>query len=155
MLKRAAVLMHHNSRHSHPLIACRIGACCREGHTRYTPNTGTAALRQAICDKLQVDNGLRYTPGDIVVSNGAKQAIWQALLATCAEGDEVGSVYAEDDDVHALEFTEVHMSAGQLARDSPAYVHCYANHQVLHHAIIGLLYRSTCLRTGHPEPLVI
>jgi Aminotransferase class I and II len=70
-------------------FACLRYACCREGHTRYTPNTGTAALRQAICDKLHADNGLTYGPGDIVVSNGAKQAIWQALLATCAEGDEV------------------------------------------------------------------
>lgn len=65
---------------------------CREGHTRYTPNTGTAALRQAICDKLHADNGLSYGPGDVVVSNGAKQAIWQALLATCAEGDEVCTI---------------------------------------------------------------
>lgn len=63
----------------------------RHGHTRYTPNTGTSALRQAICDKLAADNGLSYGPGDVVVSNGAKQAIWQALLATCAEGDEVRS----------------------------------------------------------------
>lgn len=62
---------------------------CREGQTRYTPNTGTSALRAAICDKLQQDNGLTYGPGDIVVSNGAKQSIWQALLATCSEGDEV------------------------------------------------------------------
>ena len=75
---------------------------CREGHTRYTPNTGTAALRQAICDKLQADNGLHYGPGDVVVSNGAKQAIWQALLATCAEGDEVGplSTYDDNDESH-------------------------------------------------------
>lgn len=64
-------------------------AAIREGHTRYTPNTGTAALRQAICAKLAADNGLQYSSADIVVSNGAKQAIWQALLATCSEGDEV------------------------------------------------------------------
>lgn len=64
-------------------------AACRGGHTRYTPNTGTAALKEAICAKLKADNGLEYSPSDIVVSNGAKQAIWQALLATCSEGDEV------------------------------------------------------------------
>lgn len=64
-------------------------ATCRGGHTRYTPNTGTAALKEAICAKLKADNGLEYSPADIVVSNGAKQAIWQALLATCSEGDEV------------------------------------------------------------------
>ncbi len=54
---------------------------------------GTSALRAAICDKLQQDNGLTYGPGDIVVSNGAKQSIWQALLATCSEGDEVSLTF--------------------------------------------------------------
>ena len=62
----------------------------RTGITRYTPNAGTPALRAAIADKLRKENGLsNVTAGDVVVSNGAKQSIWQALLATCAEGDEV------------------------------------------------------------------
>lgn len=42
-----------------------------------------------MCAKLQEDNGLTYTPNEIVLSNGAKQSVWQALLATCSEGDEV------------------------------------------------------------------
>ena len=61
----------------------------RTGVTHYTPNTGTAALRAAIAEKLAAENGLQYAPNEIVVSNGAKQAIWQALLATCSPGDEV------------------------------------------------------------------
>lgn len=36
------------------------------------------------------DNGLQYSPDEIVVSNGAKQSIWQAVLATVSPGDEVG-----------------------------------------------------------------
>ena len=64
-------------------------AACRTGKTHYTPNTGTLALRQAICDKLLQDNSLEYDPSQIVVSNGAKQSIWQAVLAVCSEGDEV------------------------------------------------------------------
>lgn len=60
----------------------------REGHTRYTPNTGTSELLAAICKKLLEENGIRYKPSEVVVSNGAKQSIWQALLATCGEGDE-------------------------------------------------------------------
>jgi aspartate/glutamate/aspartate-prephenate aminotransferase len=71
-----------------PVVAAGVEAL-RRGLTRYTPNTGTSALRQAICAKLLTENGLSYAPGEVVVSNGAKQAIWQALLATCAEGDEV------------------------------------------------------------------
>lgn len=61
----------------------------REGHTRYTPNTGTMELRTAICHKLKEENGLSYTPDQIVVSNGAKQSIVQAVLAVCSPGDEV------------------------------------------------------------------
>lgn len=59
------------------------------GNTKYTPNTGTSSLRAAICDKLRIDNGLTYTPTEIVVTNGAKQAIWQAILACVSPGDEV------------------------------------------------------------------
>lgn len=61
----------------------------RTGITHYTPNTGTAALRSAIAQKLEQENGVSYAPNEVVVSNGAKQAIWQALLATCSPGDEV------------------------------------------------------------------
>ncbi|KAL3149289.1 Aspartate aminotransferase, cytoplasmic isozyme 1, variant 2 [Trebouxia sp. C0010 RCD-2024] len=61
----------------------------RTGITHYTPNTGTLALRQAICNKLLQDNSLEYNHAQIVVSNGAKQSIWQAVLAVCSEGDEV------------------------------------------------------------------
>ena len=61
----------------------------RTGRTHYTPNTGTLPLRQAICHKLQQENGLEYAANQIVVSNGAKQSIWQALLAVCSEGDQV------------------------------------------------------------------
>lgn len=61
----------------------------RTGVTRYTPNTGTPALRAAIAAKLTNENGVATTPGDVVVSNGAKQAVWQALLAAVSPGDDV------------------------------------------------------------------
>ena len=59
------------------------------GKTTYTPNTGTPALRAAIADKLRTDNGLEYGADEVVVSNGAKQSIWQAVLACVSPGDEV------------------------------------------------------------------
>ena len=59
------------------------------GFTKYTPNAGIPELRQAIADKLGVDNGLNYRAGQIVVSNGAKHACYNAILATCQPGDEV------------------------------------------------------------------
>lgn len=60
-----------------------------EGYTRYTPNAGTLELRTAICHKLKEENGLSYTPDQILVSNGAKQSCVQAVLAVCSPGDEV------------------------------------------------------------------
>ncbi|OAE30047.1 hypothetical protein AXG93_4908s1140 [Marchantia polymorpha subsp. ruderalis] len=56
--------------------------------TRYTPNAGTMELRKAICHKLQEENGLTYKPDEILVSNGAKQSIAQAVMAVCSPGDE-------------------------------------------------------------------
>ncbi|KAM1068280.1 hypothetical protein ACFX2A_000261 [Malus domestica] len=73
-----------------PSIVAEAGInAIREGFTRYTPNAGTLELRQAICHKLKEENGITYTPDQIVVSNGAKQSIVQAVLAVCSPGDEV------------------------------------------------------------------
>lgn len=60
-----------------------------EGFTKYTPAAGTIQLRKAIADKLKNDNGISYEPTDIVVSNGAKQSIVNALCAVINPGDEV------------------------------------------------------------------
>lgn len=59
------------------------------GMTHYTPVAGTMALRQAICDKLLRDQHLRYTPADIVVSNGAKHSLFNVFQAILDPGDEV------------------------------------------------------------------
>ncbi len=60
-----------------------------KGMTRYTPASGTPELRQAICRKLSDDNGLSYKPDQIIVCNGAKQALLGAFLAVLNPGDEV------------------------------------------------------------------
>ncbi len=59
------------------------------GHTRYTEVGGTAALRAAIAAKLSRENGLSYAPREIIVSNGAKHSIWNALFTMLEPGDEV------------------------------------------------------------------
>jgi aspartate aminotransferase len=59
------------------------------GFTKYTPSSGIPELRQAIAEKLAADNGLSYRAGQIVCSNGAKHACYNAILATCQPGDEV------------------------------------------------------------------
>lgn len=60
-----------------------------KGLTKYTPASGTATLKKVICDKLKRDNGLDYSPANIVVSNGAKHALFNAMQAIIEEGDEV------------------------------------------------------------------
>jgi aspartate aminotransferase len=59
------------------------------GFTKYTPSSGIPELRQAISEKLAADNQLSYRASQIVVSNGAKHACYNAILATCQPGDEV------------------------------------------------------------------
>lgn len=58
------------------------------GETLYTAAAGTPALRAAIAAKFQRENGLVYAPDEIVVANGAKQIIFNALMATLNDGDE-------------------------------------------------------------------
>ena len=61
----------------------------RDNYSRYSPVPGYANLREAIAAKLQRENGLHYTPAEIVVSNGAKQGVCNAVLALVDEGEEV------------------------------------------------------------------
>lgn len=61
----------------------------REGFTRYTPAAGIPELKEAICMKLDRDNELQYEPADVIVSNGAKHSIYNALQALVDDGDEV------------------------------------------------------------------
>lgn len=57
--------------------------------TTYSPVPGYPELKKAICNKLLNENGLEYKPSEIVVSNGAKQAITDTVMALVNPGDEV------------------------------------------------------------------
>lgn len=60
-----------------------------DGFTKYTAVEGIAPLLQAIADKLKRENGLTYSPKDIITSNGAKQSLFNLFAAVIDEGDEV------------------------------------------------------------------
>ena len=60
-----------------------------EGRTKYAPITGIPELREAICRKLERENGLGYAPDEVLVCSGGKQVIYNALTATLDPGDEV------------------------------------------------------------------
>jgi len=64
-------------------------AAIAAGKTKYTAPDGIPELKQAICTKLSRDNGLDYTPAQISVGTGGKQTLYNALMATLNEGDEV------------------------------------------------------------------
>nr|AIT70213.1 aspartate aminotransferase [Sargassum integerrimum] len=70
-------------------VISATATAAREGATKYTGVTGSFDLRQAICDDLSRRKNLAYTPGDIVVANGAKQAVYEGVLAVVRPGDEV------------------------------------------------------------------
>ncbi len=59
------------------------------GDTKYPPQGGTPALKQAVQRKFKRDNGLDFSLDEILVTNGGKQAIFNALMATLDPGDEV------------------------------------------------------------------
>ncbi len=60
-----------------------------DGFTKYTAVDGTPSLKQAIVDKLKRDNALEYSPGQVIVSCGAKQCIYNLAQALLEPGDEV------------------------------------------------------------------
>jgi aspartate/methionine/tyrosine aminotransferase len=61
----------------------------KENHTKYTLNQGTNELRTAISAKLKRDNNLDYNINEIIVSSGAKQSVYNSILAIVNPGDEV------------------------------------------------------------------
>ncbi|HQC15965.1 aminotransferase class I/II-fold pyridoxal phosphate-dependent enzyme, partial [Mesotoga prima] len=71
-----------------PIVEAAITAL-NEGKTKYTNASGIDELRKAIATKMLKENGLSYTPDEIVVSNGGKQAIYNVLKALLNVDDEV------------------------------------------------------------------
>lgn len=60
-----------------------------EGDTKYTDPGGTPALKEAVRQKLERENRLGYAMSEIIISTGAKQVVFNALMATLEEGDEI------------------------------------------------------------------
>ncbi len=61
----------------------------REGMTKYSPSAGIPALREAIAQKLSMENSVSYSPAEIVVSSGAKMILFLIFMTILDEGDEV------------------------------------------------------------------
>ncbi|MFQ5465328.1 MAG: pyridoxal phosphate-dependent aminotransferase [Thermodesulfobacteriota bacterium] len=61
----------------------------REGQTKYTPVGGIPELKAAVMEKFSVDNGLEYSPGEVLVSCGGKHSLYNLFQAVIDPGDEV------------------------------------------------------------------
>jgi aspartate aminotransferase len=59
------------------------------GETHYTQGSGIPELREAVAEKLKNDNNLDVSPADVLITTGAKQAIFEAICTLIDEGDEV------------------------------------------------------------------
>ena len=64
-------------------------AAIKQGFTHYTVNSGIIELKEAVIEKLKKDNKVEYKPAEIIISNGAKQCLFNALLTVCNPEDEV------------------------------------------------------------------
>lgn len=64
-------------------------AAIRAGFTKYTPSSGTKDLKEAIAAKLERENGLKYSPDQIVASCGAKHSVYNTMQVLVDPGDEV------------------------------------------------------------------
>ncbi len=71
------------------IVQAAIEACSKPANHRYTPAQGKPALREAIAAKTMRDSGVAVSAGDILVTNGGKQAVYQAFAAVVGAGDEV------------------------------------------------------------------
>ena len=71
------------------IVEAAVEACRQPAMHRYTPAGGLPALKEAIVAKTARDSGLRTTPAEVLVTNGGKQAIYEAFAAMLDAGDEV------------------------------------------------------------------
>lgn len=72
-----------------PIVAAAMEACRDPRNHRYTPAAGLPELREAIAAKTARDSGYQVQPSQVVVTNGGKQAVYQAFAALLDPGDEV------------------------------------------------------------------
>jgi aspartate aminotransferase len=95
-------------------------AAINSGDTKYTNVDGTDALKKAICAKFKRENNLDYKPEQVTVGTGGKQVLYNALMATLDEGDEV---------IIPAPYWVSYPDIVLLADAKPVIVACNANHQ--------------------------
>ncbi len=72
-----------------PIVAAAQAACTDPRNHRYSPAAGLPELREAVAAKTRRDSGLELTPSQVLITNGGKQAVYQAFATLLDPGDEV------------------------------------------------------------------
>ena len=72
-----------------PIVDAAVAACADPRNHRYSPAAGLPELREAIAAKTLRDSGYEVEPGQVLVTNGGKQAVYQTFAALLDPGDEV------------------------------------------------------------------
>ncbi len=94
-------------------------AAAVRGETKYTSTGGTAEIKDAIIKKFHRENGLDFTPEEIIVGNGTKQIIFNALMAGTNDGQEV---------ILPAPFYIAYFDMVKFAGGIPKIVTCHAQH---------------------------
>ncbi len=108
----------------------------RDGHTRYTPTPGTPALRKAIADTYAARLGRPVDPACIVVNNGAKHSLFNAIFSLFGPGDRVlipvpyWTTYPEAVTLARAEPVTVRGAAAKDFRMTPADLQAAYSHKV-------------------------
>src|SRR5690606_29087655 len=71
------------------IVEAAVAACREPSNHRYTPTAGLPELREAIAAKTARDSGYEVRPGQVLVTNGGKQAVYNTMAALLDPGDEV------------------------------------------------------------------
>src|SRR3546814_364684 len=95
-----------------------VAAALERNETKYTAVEGTIALREAVSAKFKRDNGLDYAPDQILCGAGAKQVLFDALMATVEAGDEV---------IVPLPSWASYPDMVKFAGGTPVFIHCSQN----------------------------
>jgi aspartate aminotransferase len=101
-----------------PICRAAIEAI-EEGFTKYTPSAGIPALRSAIAQKLERENGVRSSPDQVVVSCGAKHSVYNSMQVLLDPGDEV---------ILIAPYWMTYAEQVRLAGGIPVVVHTEAEH---------------------------
>jgi aspartate aminotransferase len=132
-----------------PHISAAAHTAIDANFTKYTTNSGTPELKQAVCDRYRLDYGVKYTAAETIITAGGKQALYNAALCLFGAGDEVVT--------HAPGWPTL-VEQIKLADATPVIVHTHADEgfRVRADAVLaaftprtrGLVINSPCNPTG-------